>query len=392
MSSKASGLMNRKSSTFKVPSSTCASRILSLEGSVTKRKDPSLRSGQALEPGTLSRGARASTITIRNLLFIAAIILLVEPATLLAQRKALRVSYPAPATVYLPLWVANDAGFFRKNGLDVELVHVGSSPISMAAFLAGEIDILGGGGSAGPNAYLRGQRDLAFFGAMNNKFVFSIYGHPSITSLSGVRGKRVGVTRFGGTMDFATRHFLRLKGLDPSRDVSMIQVGRAQDILSGLMGGSIDVGTMAFPYDINAKESGFRELADLTQSGARYASSSVLGKRQFLIQNKSSMEGFVRSLIEAIHFIRTRREEGIKVLARYTRLSDMKVLGQTYDFHSRVIWPRVPEIQPEDLKLVLEELAESNPKAREIEPSEIIYAPIVKDVVASGFVERLYGN
>ncbi|HSE88945.1 MAG TPA: hypothetical protein VLJ79_22195, partial [Candidatus Binatia bacterium] len=117
-----------------------------------------------------------------------------------------------------------------------------------------------------------------------------------------------------------------------------------------------------------------------------------LARKQFLIQNKSSMEGFFRSLVEAIHFLRTRREDGLKVLARYTRLSDMKVLGQTYDFHTRVIWPRVPEIQPEDLKLVLEELAETNPKARDIDPAELIYGSIAKDVVASGFVERLYGK
>jgi len=73
-------------------------------------------------------------------------------------------------------------------------------------------------------------------------------------------------------------------------------------------------------------------------------------------------------------------------------MSDMKVLAQTYDYHSRVIWPRVPEIQPEDLKQVLEELAEANPKAREIDPAELIYGSVVKDVVASGFVERLYGR
>jgi len=328
---------------------------------------------------------------VRGLLLVV-VFSLVLPEVSPAQRKSLRVSYPAPATVYLPLWVANDAGFFRKNGIDAELVHVGSSPISMAAFLAGEIDILGGGGSAGPNAYLRGQRDLVFFAAMNNKFVFSIYSNPAIGSLSAMRGKRVGVTRFGGTMDFATRHFLKLGGFDPNRDVNMVQVGRAQDILSALAAGSVDVGTMAFPYDIKAKESGFRELADLAQSGARYASSSFLARRQFLLQNKSRMEGFIRSVIEALNFIRTRREEGIKILARYTRLSDMKRLGQTYDFHSRVIWPRVPEIQPEDLKLVLEELAESNPKTREIDPAELIYGAVVKDVVATGFVEKLYGR
>jgi hypothetical protein len=70
----------------------------------------------------------------------------------------------------------------------------------------------------------------------------------------------------------------------------------------------------------------------------------------------------------------------------------MKILAQTYDYHSRMIWPRLPEIQPEDLKLVLEELAESNPKAREIDPTELIYGSVVKDVIASGFVDRLYAR
>jgi NitT/TauT family transport system substrate-binding protein len=335
----------------------------------------------------IKRGTRRLIVLLACLiLFVAA------PAILLAQRTPLRVSYPAPVTLYLPLWVANDAGFFRKNGIEVELIHVGSSPIAMAAYLAGEIDILGGGASAAPNAYLRGQKDLVFFAAMNNKFVFSIYSHPSISSLAGVRGKRIGVTRFGGTMDFATRYFLKHAGLEPGRDVAMIQIGRVQDILSALVNGSVDAGTMAFPYNINAKESGFRELADLSQSGARYASSSFVAKRQFLVHNKRQADSFIRAIIEGIHLIGTRREQGIKILSRYTRLSDMKILTQSYDFHARVIWPRVPEIQPEDLKLVLEELAENNPRAREIDPAEIVYPNIVKDVVASGFVDRIYGK
>ena len=148
-----------------------------------------------LEPQTSKRAAKSISIapqgTVRargrSLLFIVAVILVALPTALFAQHKTLRVSYPAPATVYLPLWIASEAGLFGKHGLDVELVHVGSSPIAMAAYLAGEVDILGGGGSAGPNAYLRGQRDLVFFGAMNNKFVFSIYSHPSVSTMAAVR-------------------------------------------------------------------------------------------------------------------------------------------------------------------------------------------------------------
>jgi len=326
------------------------------------------------------------------MLLVLAVLTLFAPASSLAQRKTLRVSYPAPVTVYLPLWTAKEAGLFNKNGIDVELVHVGSSPIALSAFFAGEVDILGGGGAVGPNAYLRGQKDLLLFAALNNKFVFSVYANPAFANVAALRGKRIGVTRFGGTMDFATRHFLKLSGLEPNRDISMLQVGRVQDILSALLAGSLDAGTMAFPYDIKAKEGGFRELADLSQSGARYASSSFLTRRQFLAQNKKTFEAFVRAIIEALHFIRARRDDGIKILARYTRLDDMKVLAQTYDAHSRRIWPRVPEIQPEDLRLVLEELAESNPKAREIDPAELVYGVLVKDVVATGIVERLYGR
>jgi ABC-type nitrate/sulfonate/bicarbonate transport system substrate-binding protein len=262
----------------------------------------------------------------------------------------------------------------------------------MSAFFAGEVDVLGGAGAVGPTAYLRGQKDLLFFAALNNKFVFSIYVNPAFANVGALRGKSIGVTRFGGTMDFATRHFLKGSGFDPARDISMRQIGRVQDILSGLLAGSLDAGTMAFPYDIKAREGGFRELADLSQSGARYASSSFLARRQFLTQNKTHLEAFVRGIIEAFHFLRTRRDEGIKILARYTRLSDMKVLTQTYDAHTKLIWPRVPEIQPEDLRLVLEELSESNAKAKEIEPAELIYGSIVKDTVATGILERLYGR
>jgi hypothetical protein len=123
----------------------------------------------------------------------------------------------------------------------------------------------------------------------------------------------------------------------------MVQVGRVQDILSGLIAGSVERASFA------------------------------------LSSRRCNLSGCAC-------------DDGIKILSRYTRMSDMKVLAQTYDYHSRMIWPRVPEIQPEDLKLVLEELAEANPKAREIDPAELIYGSVVKDVVASGLVERLYGR
>ena len=326
----------------------------------------------------------------KTLLALSLAWVLVQAAAALSAEKSLRVSFAAPATTYLPLWAAKDAGFFDKHKLTVELVHIGSSPIAVSALLAGETDILGGGGTVGPTLYLQGNRDLAFFARLNNKFVFAIYAHPSITDVAGLRGKKFGVTRFGGTMDFATRYFLRNSGLDPRKDLYLIQIGQVPDILRALLSGSIDAGTVSFPHHIVAKKEGFREITNLSKSGTRYASTAFLAKRSFLLNNKPGMENFIKAVTEAIHYVKTNRNESLRILSRYTRITDMDVLGQDYDFHVENIWPRVPEIVPEDLKLIIEELAERNPRAREIDLSQLIYGDLVKEVVKSGLADRLY--
>lgn len=308
----------------------------------------------------------------------------------LAAERGLRVSYSAPATVYLPLWTANDAGFFKKQGLNVEVVHVGSSPIAISALMTNETQVLSGGGTVAPSAYLQGERGLQIFARMNNRFVFSLFSHPSITTLEGIKGKKLGITRFGGSLEFATRYFLRQKGIDARKDLNMIQLGRVPDIATAMIAGSIEAGTVSFPHHLILKRLGYRELADLSQMDTPYATTAFVGRKSYLAENEPQMERFVRALVEAIHYLRTHRAEGLKILARYTRLDDMDILGQDLDFHVQKIWPRVPQIQPEDLKLALEELAERNPKAREIAPADLIYDRIVKNVVASGFADKLY--
>ena len=102
------------------------------------------------------------------------------------------------------------------------------------------------------------------------------------------------------------------------------------------------------------------------------------------------MERFIKALVEATRYVKTNRPAALKILSLYTRLSDMDLLGTDLDYHAENIWPRLPEIQPEDLKLILEELSERNPKAREITPADIIYDAPVRAVMKSGFVEQIY--
>jgi NitT/TauT family transport system substrate-binding protein len=230
------------------------------------------------------------------------------------------------------------------------------------------------------------------FGTLNKKAGFWIYGKPAFTNLSGLRGKRFGVTRFGGALDFVSRFMLQQAGLDPAKDLTMVQIGATPDIVLALAADSIDAGTLSLPSNLKARELGFRELADFTDSKQSYPSTALSAKREFLIDNKSRMESFTKALIEAIHYVRTHRQDALKVLSRYTRVTDAKLLGTAYDFHVEKIWPRTPEIGVDDLKLFLEQIAQADPKATAIDPSGLVYSATVKEVVQSGFTDRLYGG
>lgn len=325
-------------------------------------------------------------------LVLSLILLLHLPAPLPAADRPMRFAYSAIDTSFLPAWVAKDAGFFDKNKLPVELISLRSSPLCISAHIADEIDICAGATSPVIAANLQGHRELVLFGTLNKKAGFWIYGKPAFTSLSALRGKRFGVTRFGGALDFVSRFMLQQAGLDPSKDLTMVQIGATPDIVLALAAGSIDAGTLSLPSNLKAKELDFRELADFTDSNHSYPSTALSARRQFLVENKSKMESFTKALIESLHYIRTHRQDAVKVLSRYTRVTDTKLLGVAYDFHVEKIWPRTPEISAEDLKLFLAQIAQNNPKAAGIDPSGLIYSPTVKDVVQTGFTDRLYGS
>ena len=307
-----------------------------------------------------------------------------------AAPASLRVAYPAPTASFLPLWAAHDAGFFKKHDLSVELIQVGSSTRGISAMLAGQIDVLAGGGTGGIVAQLQGYPDLAIFGTNVHTWVFSIYVIPSISEVAQLRGKKMGVTRFGGTLDFAARYFLKSHGLEPGKDVILIQVGTSADILTALANGVVESGMMSVPYLFVARRMGLRELADLSQSGIRYAQAALVAKRSFLRDKQDVVTRFIKALIEATHFLKNRPAEGMRVLGRYTRTDDSEILKQAYEYHVYKLLSDVPEIRAEDVRLLLEEAAQANPKAKGANPRDFIDEGPVRDIVRSGFVDQIY--
>ena len=303
---------------------------------------------------------------------------------------SLRVAYPAPTASFLPLWAAQDAGFFRKNNLSVELIQVGSSTRGMAALLANQIEVMAGGGTGGVVAQLQGYTDLAIFGTNVHTWVFSVYAAAPIREIAQLRGKKMAVTRFGGTMDFAARHFLKGQGLEPGKDIVLIQIGSSADIVPAMANGLVESGVMSVPYMFVARRLGLRELADLSQSGVRYAQAALVAKRSFLKDKRDITGQFIRALVEATHYLKTRPADGMRILGRYTRTDDADILQQAYDYHVHKLLSAVPDIRADDIKLLLDEAALTNAKARGANPQDFIDEGPVREIVKTGLVEQLY--
>jgi NitT/TauT family transport system substrate-binding protein len=300
-----------------------------------------------------------------------------------------RVSFP-PSATFLPLWAAKDAGFFNRNGVPTELVFLGSSPVALAALIANQIDIAAGVGSIGVASHAQGYNELVFFSSLNNKMNYMVYAQPTIVDVNGLRGKRFGVSRFGGIGDFVTRYFLKRVGLDPRKDLTLVQLGNQPDITSALMRKSIDAAAFAIPYAFTVKKLGFREIADLTQSDGRYAGAAFMSKKSFILNNKVRMEAFIRSLIQGTHYVRTQRDAALRILSRYTRVTDKESLETSLDYSVKNVWAKIPEIQPADMDLIIEQLQETNARARDIKPTELVYSQLMDEVKRTGIVEELY--
>ena len=306
-----------------------------------------------------------------------------------AAERPMRVAFPAPAGAFMPLWAAQDAGIFKKHGLPVELIAVGSSTRGIAAMASGDLDILAGGGSSGVTSQLQGYTDLALFGNVIQSFLFSVMVQPSITEIAQLRGKRMGVTRFGGTLDFVARQYVKRHGMEPGKDITFVQIGAMPDIVVSVVTGAIESGVVGIPQNLLAKKQGLREMADLSESGGRYALAAYVAKRSYLAEHHERVVRFMKAQVEAIHYLKTRPNEGMEILKRYTRIEAPDILKPAYDLHIK-LFPRVPEVFTEDLKLVLEEVAMTVPKAKGANPAGFIDSRAAKEVIASGFVDQLY--
>ncbi|HEY7064723.1 MAG TPA: ABC transporter substrate-binding protein [Chloroflexota bacterium] len=296
-----------------------------------------------------------------------------------------RQGYTSVVITILPAWAALEAGYFREQGLDVELGRVAGGAPMLAALQNGDLDMAYSGAPALVLGYLQGL-ETQIFGTLTSTLESIIFVRPEVQSVEDLRGKSIGVSNILGITDIAARLGLQRVGLTPDVDVFSRQTGGMGESLAALDAGVVAGVSLGAPASFEARKRGYRALIDVSQLGIPFMGASVGAPRRVLAERPAVAQRTVRALAQSMSRLKTDREFAIDVLVKYTQLDDRELLGEAIDYY-RNLWQTDLYPDPRALQGVLD--VEENPAARTTPPSEIVDLRFVEALRASGLLEQL---
>jgi ABC-type nitrate/sulfonate/bicarbonate transport system substrate-binding protein len=306
-----------------------------------------------------------------------------------AGAERMRIGYSSISGSYLGIWVAHDAGYFAKEKLEDQIILIPSGSQLAQVVTAGEIDIAALNGSSAMAAALQGA-DIKIIGNSTNKLIFSVYVRPEIKTIEGLKGKKIGVTRFGSATDIAARFALRKHNIDPQKDVTILQMGAMSSIMGGLQNGSIDAGLVSPPTLFAVEKMGFKELVSVTDLDLAFPNPSLVVQGGILRKRPQSVDGFMRAYARAIQRARTDKEFTLKSIANYTKIDDPAVLQKAYDLYVGKVLEKAPYINMAGMRNALTDLAKTVPAAKDAKPEQFIDIQFLDRLEQSGLLKELY--
>ncbi len=282
-----------------------------------------------------------------------------------AQAQKLRVAYTAFAGTFTVLWVGKDSGLYQKYGADMELLYIGSSTKSVQALLGGDIDIVYSAAGAVVDANLAGA-DLVMIGCQYDKGQTSFFTTTPVASVGDLKGKAVGVTRFGAFSDFVARHVLKKNRLQPIKDVALLQLGGTQEIIAAMQKNLVQGGSISLPLTLQAKKLGFRELLTTEQIALPFDYGCFIVKNSQLKTKRDELKRVLRATIAAYDLALQEPALAKRIIGKYTRTTDGETLDATYKENLKDYALRVPYVSLAGLNSILEFRAETAAEVKKL--------------------------
>jgi NitT/TauT family transport system substrate-binding protein len=304
----------------------------------------------------------------------------------------IRIAYSSTDTINQVWTIAQDAGFYKKNGLDVDLVYIGSTTIGIAAIVAQDIQVGNAAGSGVANAAVRGA-DPVSVACPINVLAYELVVLDSVKTPEDLKGKSIGISRFGSVSDVAARELLKGLGLRPMEDVKILQVGGASERAAGFSRGVI-AGFPSPPGNVNLIPGGLphRILADMADLKKPYQLPFICAvtTKSYLAKNRSVVKRVVMSLVEASHYFKTNKEGTQRIVAKYLRGANKAYLDTSYNSTVKIL-ERVPYTTREGMKIQLDEALKQAPGSK-VTVDNLIDDSIVRELEKEGFIDRVYGR
>lgn len=329
----------------------------------------------------------------RRLLLVKAILVCVGLWLTVPQKlyaEPLVVGYSSVTSVFLPFWIGNEAGFYKKEGLDAQLIYIASSTTMAQAMFAREVAISTVNSGSVVSSGLQGG-DLVLMGAVINTAAFYIMARPEISGVQDLKGKRIGVTRLGSSSDFAIREYLKKNQLQTGRDVNIMQAGGMPELAAALNSGSISAAPLSAPSSYVAEQRGNRVIANLAHEGIYFVIAGLTTTRRFLREQRRDAKAFLRAFGRATHFMFEQRDQAKSILRKYAKIDDPGMLEGSLKY-AQDFTEKIPLVKREGVQVVLDQETAKNPPSKEFTPERFYDNSLVQELIHEGFYKSLWSK
>ena len=295
-----------------------------------------------------------------------------------------RVAFSAVAPTQGVLWVADLGGLFVKNGINAEIIYTRAA---IETLIAGEVHFGQMTGALMFSARLQGADPVMLAGVqdiLNDRLIV----RPNINSIEELKGKRVGVFRFGSASHLRLLNVLPRYGMG-ERDVTFLQVGDTPERLIALHGGSIDATLLSPPDHFEATRFGMKILLNLRDLNVPYQGTGLVTTQRMVVKNRDLARRFVKAFVEAIHVVRTNPALSKRALAKYRQTKDEKQTEDAYQTLREIVKPK-PYPSIDGFKTIIKDASERIPAAKNANPKDFIDTSLLEELDRSGYIDGLY--
>jgi len=306
-----------------------------------------------------------------------------------ASAQSIKVGYAALVAGQVAVWIAKEGGYLSKHGIDADLIYI-PAVAATQALIAGEIQLAQVTGVSTAGAILAGA-DVRIIASVQDRLAGSIYARPEIKTPEDLKGKKLGISRFGAVSETAAAMFLARFGLKRGTDVAIIQLGGLPEIVTAMDRGAVEAGFANPPQTSRAKRLGMRELFDLNALGVELQQTCLTVTTRYLRERRPVVKSFLQAYAEGLHRFMTDRDFSIQVLKKYLRVEDKEILDEAYTFYSQRL-QKIPYPTMKGIKFILDEMAEKQPRAKNVAPESFVDLSLLQELDQNGFFKQLWKN